>query len=128
MPDSAMRPPATTRCAQARGQQDQRIGQDVGDDDIAGAGWKRIRFDKRQRRRFWRALASLARTACGSTSTPATRPAPSFGRSDGEDAGTAAVVEHRFAAGQGCSRSHSRQSRVVGCDPVPKASPGPAAG
>jgi hypothetical protein len=37
MPESAMRPPLFVRAASGR-EQDQRIGEDVGDDDVALAG------------------------------------------------------------------------------------------
>ena len=52
---------------------------------------------------------------------------PSRHGGDRQDPGSASVVEHRFAARAIRVASQRRQSRVVGCDPVPNASPGSSA-
>ena len=86
---------------------------------------KVVRARRTAPRRRWRdALATLAheRLRVDVHADDAAGAKPRGG--DGEDAGSAAVVEHRLAAGAEFALSQRRQSRVVGCEPVPKARPG----
>ena len=71
---------------------------------------------------FARAFALVASIAASSRSIADHGREPELRGGDREHAGPAADVEQRSPARRSCSSS--RQSRVVGCAPVPKARPG----
>ena len=103
-----MRPPGRTRAASAGASR--RSG-------LAGCWRRRRRTDRTRPRRGPRAagtraspplaaaFATLAAIACGSTSVPTTRAGAQARSGDRQDAGAAAVVEHRFAGAGARSRA-----------------------
>ena len=123
-----MRPPGRTRAASAGASSDQRIGEDVGDDDVERA------VAATARRPATNVASTPLRVRIGAARDERLRidvdaddaAGAELARGDREDARAAAVVEHRLAAAQLALEPLEAQPRRR-MDPVPNASPGSSA-
>ena len=116
------------RAARAPARAAQRVGQDVRDDDVERAGRQRVGRDEA------RVDAVRARVVRGWRAMPADRcrcrrrgRAPSFARRRSRGCRSRSRSRAATRPRETPRASHSRHSRVVGCVPVPNASPGSSA-